>query len=245
MSDGLQALLLATGGFVASVLNTVAGGGSFLTLPLLIFLGLPPGEANATNRVGVVAQGLSAMAGFQKHGPDEWAFTKHTLLPMLAGALLGAVAALQVGDKDLRRVLSVLMVVVSLFALIRPERFRPAARGQAVLRNLGFLAVGFYGGFIQAGVGFLVLALTSLLGLDLVRGNVVKNLAVLGQTLVALAVFAWSGRVQWVPGLALALGSVLGSQVGVKLTVTKGHDWLKRVVTATIVLFALRLWFSG
>jgi uncharacterized membrane protein YfcA len=245
MSTGLQALLLAGAGFLASVLNTVAGGGSFLTLPLLIFFGLPPGEANATNRVGVVAQGLSALVGFRRHGVQEWEITRPTLLPMLVGAGLGALCALQVGDRDLRRTLSILMVVVSLFALIGPERFRPAAHGRAALQTLGFLGVGFYGGFIQAGVGFLVLALTSLLGYDLVRGNVVKNLAVLAQTLLALAIFAWSGKVAWIPGLALAVGSVLGSQVGVRLTVLKGHDWLKRVVTATIVLFALKLWFDG
>ena len=109
---------------------------------------------------------------------------------------------------------------------------------------MGFLAVGLYGGFIQAGVGFLLLALTSLLGLDLVRGNAVKVLLVLVQTAVSLAIFTLGGKVAWVPGLALAVGSALGGHVGVRITVRKGHAWIRRVVTVTIVLFAVRLWFD-
>jgi hypothetical protein len=109
---------------------------------------------------------------------------------------------------------------------------------------VGFLLVGVYGGFIQAGVGFLQLALSSVLGLDLVRGNAVKVLLVLLQTVVSLAIFAFNGKVAWGPGLALAVGSVLGGYVGVCLTVLKRHAWVQRVVTLTIVLFAIRLWFD-
>ncbi len=246
MSETLQYVLLVVAGFVSSALNMVAGGGSFLTLPLLIFFGLPPGEANATNRVGVVAQNITGVMSFHAHGLLDWGFARRAFWPCAVGALLGSWAALHVGDREFRRVLSIVMVLMTLFALLEPGRFRPAgSRARAALLWLGFLGAGFYGGFIQAGVGFLVLALTSLLGLDLVRGNAVKVLLVLVQTAISLAVFSLAGRVSWGLGLAMAVGCCAGSLVGVRLTVLKGHAWVQRVVTVTVIAFAVMLWFGA
>jgi len=106
---------------------------------------------------------------------------------------------------------------------------------------LAFVGVGFYGGFIQAGVGFLILATTTLGGLDLVRGNAVKIPLVLAFTVLALGMFALSGKVDWTLGLVLAVGNFLGGQLGVHLTVLKGHRWVRGVVTTAVVVFALRL----
>lgn len=246
MSELAQILLLAVAGFVSAALNMVSGGGSFLTLPIFIFLGLPAGEANATNRVGIVAQNVAGVLGFQAHGAVDWGFARRIVLPCALGALFGAWAAVQVGDREFRRVLSVVMVLMALFAVVEPSRFKPATpAARTALATLGFLGAGFYGGFIQAGVGFLVLALTSLLGLDLVRGNAVKVFLILVQTAVSLAVFVMAGKIVWTLGLAMAFGCVLGSVAGVRLTVLKGHAWVKRVVTVTIVLFALLLWFGA
>ncbi len=246
MSDLSQIVLLVIAGFVSAALNMFSGGGSFLTLPLLIFLGLPAGEANATNRVGVVAQNITGVLSFHSHRLVDWSFARRMFVPCGLGAVLGSYVALHVGDRDLRRVLSVVMLVMTLFALVDPGRFqpeRPAAR--MALSILGFLGVGFYGGFIQAGVGFLVLAMTSIFGLDLVRGNAVKVFLILVQTSLSLAVFTWAGKVAWKPGLAMAFGCVLGSVFGVRLTVLKGHAWVKRVVTVTVVVFAVLLWFGA
>jgi uncharacterized membrane protein YfcA len=240
----LQALLLAIAAFVSSAINMIAGGGSFLVLPLLIFFGLPAGEANATNRVGVLAQNIAGVVSYHRHGVLDWSFARPTFLPCILGSLAGAWASLYVGDRELRRVISVLMVLMTLVALLDPSRFQPAPRARRALIVLGFFGAGFYGGFIQAGVGFLLLALTSLLGFDLVRGNAVKVLLALLQVVVSLAIFAWAGRVSWGPGLILAAGSIAGSLVGVRLTVLKGHAWVQRVVTITVVLFAVKLWFD-
>ena len=242
----LSLLLLALAGFVSSVLNILAGGGSFLTLPLLIFLGLPAAEANATNRVGVVAQNLTGVVGFHRHGVMDWRFARAAILPCVLGAAVGSWAALHVSDHDFRRSLSIVMLAMTLLTLARPARGPLTTAGslRGAFSFVGFVAVGLYGGFIQAGVGFLLLALTSLLGLDLVRGNAVRVFLVLVQTAVSLAVFVIGGKVAWVPGLALAVGSLLGGHVGVRITLRKGHAWIQRMVTVTIVLFALRLWFD-
>jgi uncharacterized membrane protein YfcA len=108
-----------------------------------------------------------------------------------------------------------------------------------------FFLVGFYGGFIQAGVGFVILAATSLGGLDLIRSNAVKVALVLAYTPLTLVLFAWGGKVDWAMGTALAAGNLLGGLAGVHLQVLKGHRWVRGVVTVTILAFAARLLIAG
>jgi uncharacterized protein len=243
-------LALAAGGCVASALNIVAGGGSFLTLPMLIFFGLPPTVANGTNRVGVLVQNLGGVWGFQRHGLLDWRWGLWAAAPAALGAVAGTGAALVVGDAAFRKILASLMVAVTLWTLLDPLRRgrRPALDGPGRARGVGvglaFLAVGVYAGFVQAGVGFLILAVTTMAGLDLVRGNAVKVLTILVSTVLSLGIFAWSGRVDWPAGLALAAGSAVGSQIGVRLTVLKGHRWVRGVVTAAVAVFAVLLWAS-
>lgn len=244
-------LLLFGVGSVAGVLNVVAGGGSFLTLPVLIFLGLPPTLANGTNRVGVVLQNVGAVWSFRRHGMIDWSYLLWAALPAMVGAVLGSWVALRVGDELFQNILVFLMVAVTLWTLWDPlKKTQLKASGSSqtpvvAVLVAGFFLSGVYGGFVQAGVGFLILATTSLAGLDLVRGNAVKVLSVLCFGMVSLGMFAWQDKVDWWIGLALGTGMVLGGLVGVKLTVLKGHAWIKRVVTVTIIVFALRLWFGG
>ncbi len=110
---------------------------------------------------------------------------------------------------------------------------------------IGYFAVGFYGGFIQPGVSFVILALVTSAGLDLVRGNAMKVTLIMLFTPLALAGFAWNGMVEWGLGFALATGGFLGAQIGVRLNISKGQEWVRRVVTVTVIVFAIRLWFSA
>ncbi len=244
-------LLLFGVGSVAGVLNVVAGGGSFLTLPVMIFLGLPPTLANGTNRVGVVLQNAGAVWSFRRHGMVDWSYLLWAAFPAMVGAILGSWVALWVGDELFQRILAFLMIAVTLWTLWDPlKKMQLGAAGSSQTPVVAVLAVGFFlsgidGGFVQAGVGFVILATTSLAGLDLVRGNAVKVLSVLCFGVVSLGMFAWQDKVDWWIGLALGTGMALGGLVGVKLTVLKGHAWIKRVVTVTIIVFALRLWFGG
>ena len=249
MDSWIGYLLLFAAGLVAGVLNVVAGGGSFLTLPALIFLGLPPGIANATNRVAIFLQNIGAVWSFQRFGVlDSRAFV-WAAVPAALGAIPGTWLALSISDRAFQKVLALLMVAVTLWNLWS-KRGDGASRADADKPRLAVLAAGFfltglYGGFVQAGVGFLILAVTTAAGLDLVRGNAVKVLVVLCFTSVSLAIFAWQGRIDWPPGLALAVGTVLGGLLGVRLTVLKGHRWVRGFVTVTILVFAVRLWFFG
>ena len=249
MTDPWLYPLLVLAGVVAGALNVIAGGGSFLTLPILIFMGLPASVANGTNRVGIFFQNVGAVWGFHRNRLMDWKSILWAALPASLGAIAGTVLALSIGDAAFRKVLAFLMIAVTLWTLWDPlAKKDPSSRAGSV--RLPFLAFGFfltgvYGGFVQAGVGFLVLAATTLAGLDLVRGNAVKVLSILAFTIVSLAIFVSQGKVMWLPGLVLALGTFLGGQLGVRFTVLKGHAWVKRVVTVTIIVFAVKLWVAG
>ncbi len=259
MTGWIAYLSLFAAGLVAGTLNVVAGGGSFLTLPLLIFFGLPPSVANGTNRVGILFQNLGAVAGFRRHGVLDWRGAVSAAVPATVGAALGTWVALVVDDDSFKKVLAFLMVTISLWTLIDPLKAMTARSGKSLAESgamgkggwgrrlglfLGFLAVGAYGGFVQAGAGFFILAVTSMAGLDLVRGNAVKVTIVLIFTTLSLAIFAANGKVEWLPGLALAAGTVLGGQLGVRWTVDKGDRWVKMVVTVAVIAFAIKLWLD-
>jgi len=230
---------------LASILNVLAGGGSFLTLPILIFLGLPTTVANGTNRFGVLMQNLGAVWGFHRAGVLDWRWALTASAPALAGSLLGSWAALHVGDELFRRILAAVMVIVTIATLVSPDP-KPAEETRSArswIVTAGFFLVGVYGGFLQAGVGFLVLAITTWARLDLVRGNAIKVVSVCLLTVLALLVFILNGAVNWPMGIALAAGNTVGALIGVRLAVVKGHRWLKGVVAVTVVALAIRLWF--
>lgn len=239
------ALFLA--GIVSGTLNVVAGGGSFLTLPLLIFMGLPPTVANATNRIGILLQNVAAAGGFARRGLLDMDAVWRLSIPATIGSLGGAWLALVISDDAFRRILATLMVAVTLWTLLDRRSGAPTKVVRGPIRPFVyvlFFFIGAYAGFIQAGVGFFILAGTTLAGFDLVRGNAVKVTAVLIWTGAAFLLFLWAGQIAWVPGLVLGAGNFIGGHIGMRLTVLKGHAWVRAVVTVTILIFAVRLWFS-
>ena len=233
-------------GFIAGIINVVAAGGSFLTLPLLLFLGLPATVANGTNRIGVIAQNAAALWGFQRAAVIDWRWSLAISVPTLLGSLIGAWAALRMPEFAFRRVLSLVMIGMTLATLVhRSRRGAPPASARSPWHwnaVLGFFGVGLYGGFLQAGVGFLILAVTTLAGHDLVRGNAIKAVVVMLMTVLSLVVFAGTGNVDWRAGAALGAGSLLGGLLGVRLALLQGHQWLEHVLTITVIAFALLLW---
>lgn len=247
MSLYVEVILLVAAGVVSGALNVVAGGGSFLILPILLFMGLPSPLANGTNRVGILAQNFVGTVGFHQHGAMDWPWSLQASIPTMIGAAVGVWAALDIPDLAFRRTLSIAMVVVTVWSLL--NRQNPGAASDVKppshwLVVLGFFIVGVYGGFIQAGIGFLILAITTAAGMDLVRGNAVKLLTVMMLTIISLIAFAAAGQVDWPRGLALAAGNWAGAIIGVRMAVLKGHGWLQKVVTATVILFAVALWFQ-
>jgi uncharacterized membrane protein YfcA len=228
------ALLLIVTGVVAGVINTLAGGGTNLTLPALMVMGMPPEVANATNRVGVFLQNIVAWMGFRKHGKVPTDDVGPVLIPTLIGGFLGAAAAAVASSELLKPLLFTAMISMTLVMLIRPGVISPPA-GTVPYKVkdrpsswFWLVLAGFYGGFVQAGVGFiLITALAGSLRYDLVRTNALKVICVAAFTLLALLVFIFQGLVWWVPGLILASGTMLGAHLAVKFAITAKPSTLK------------------
>lgn len=242
----LEVLALLMIGVLAGFINVLSAGGSMLTLPLLMFLGLPPQAANGTNRVSIVFQSISAVTSFLRAGARHLGLSLLLSIPAVAGSLLGAWLALQVSDALFEGILITVMAGAALLMLLpqprldtRPlslERLTPAV-------YLAMFAIGLYGGFIQVGVGVLfIVVLYRMLRIDLAQVNAFKVLIVLVYSLPALAVFLAHDQVRWGYGLALAAGSMLGAWLGVKVNMSpRGALWVKRLTIAVIVAIILRL----
>ena len=258
MSDGLSAfqplldtvalvpppLWLLPVGFAAGVVNTLAGGGSFLTLSAMIWLGMPAHVANATNRLGVFAQSAAAAGSFRRLGM----LTTEELLPQVlvvgSGAIAGAGLSLLLDPELFDRVLGVCMVAMLGVTLARPSSWT-SPRPPRPARWLALFAAGVYGGFLQAGVGVLLLpALVLLGGMDVVRANGRKVLLTLTLTTPALLIYAGSGLIDWIAGISLALGSAAGGAVGSRITVGSGAKVIWGTLVFVVLATALRLWLS-
>lgn len=234
-------------GFTAGYINTLAGSGSLITLPLLIFLGLPANIANGTNRVAILLQNTVAVSSFHRKRVLNLRQGLILAIPAAMGAILGAQIAVDLDEHTMRLTIGVLMVVMLIAVLIRPRRWLEGQietenKHPGILQLLIFFAIGVYGGFIQAGVGvFLLAGLVLLSGHDLVRANAIKNLIILGLTLFALIVFVMNDQVQWREGLLLASGNMTGAWVATKMAVKRGVVFVRWLLIAVLIVSAIAL----
>jgi uncharacterized protein len=230
----LQIITLLILGYIAGIINVLAGGGSNLTLPALMVLGMPADVANATNRVGIFMQGVWGIKSFHGHGQLPLHDIKGLIIPLSIGGILGAMAASYAPVTYLKPVLLITMVIMSLIILIRPSVILPEPGTTPKLvretpSSWGTLFLsGFYGSFIQAGVGFvLILALAGSLRYDLVKTNALKLACTVAFTSIALVIFILRDQVSWVPGLILATTMMLGAHHGVKFAIKARPEHLK------------------
>src|SRR5210317_357430 len=228
---------------LAGAINTVAGGGSNLVLPTLMIMGMPPEVANATNRVGIFVESVVAISEFKRHDKLETFDLKAILIPMAIGGLFGSLAAAFAPPDILKPLLIGTMICMSLLVLFRPAVVSPPT-GTEVRRvsetpsaRVGLLAAGFYGGFVQAGVGFLLLAsIAGTLRYDIVRANAIKLVCTFVFTAVSLAIFIWQDQVAWIAGLILSIGYVAGAYFGVNLAVYADPKLLRWFLFAATLL---------
>lgn len=250
MDSFLEWGIIIAVGFASGFLNTVAGGGSLITLPVLIFLGLPGTVANGTNRVAILSQNFFAVGGFHSKGVKiPIRYTIYLGLASLAGGIMGALIAVDIRDELFNRILAVIMVVVVLTIIfdrndvrtIRPEKLETKNQ---LIGILSFFLLGIYGGFIQAGIGFLVIAvLTRVNHFSLVKTNYVKVMAAIVYTGAAVVVFAIEDKIVWTIGLILAIGQGLGGWYASRWSVVKGDVWIKRIMVVAVIGLAIKLWF--
>ncbi len=246
----MQYFLILIAGIAAGFINTVAGGGSLITLPILIFMGLPSATANGTNRIALIFQNVVAVTNFKRKG---YFYPKLAILlgiPAVVGAFVGSNIAVSLPDELFNKILSIVMMIVLVLIVLRPEK-RLLKEGLSEeltgkrkwIAVVVFFFVGIYGGFIQAGVGFiLIVSLTLITGLSLVKINAIKVAVVTIYTLMALIVFIVNGNVDWGLGILLAVGNSFGAYLGSNFSVNKGDKYIRMVIIVAVVVMAGKLW---
>ncbi len=247
----LTVSLLVLAGFIAGFINTIAGGGSMLTLPALMLMGMQADIANATNRVGIFLQSVAGARGFHKHGKLELDTVIPTLLPTVLGSLGGAVLASYLPLTWLKPALLFTMLGMAALMLVQPNVVAPPPGtpvhtiAERPLAWFGLFFAGFYGGFVQAGVGFIIIAtLAGVLRFDLVRTNALKMAINAALTAIALAVFVVREQVLWVPGLIMAFGTVIGATMSVKFAISVPQSVLKWVLFVMVLASCGAAYFS-
>ncbi|GAB4521838.1 MAG: sulfite exporter TauE/SafE family protein [Haliangiales bacterium] len=235
-------VVLALAGVASGFINTMAGGGSMLTLPALMLLGLPADVANGSNRLSVVSQSVAGVLSFRRRGRLDTGALLPVVAPTTLGAVVGAATATQIPAQLLEYILlgtmMTMAVVITLVpkALVAPTDATPASGRGRILGMVGLFAAGLYGGFIQAGVGFLLLAaLGGLMRYDLARANALKLACVAVYGVAALGIFIAADQVAWVPAAVLAVATIIGSLIGVRFTLGVSQSVLRWIVLACVL----------
>jgi len=243
-------LLIVVAGFIAGFINTLAGAGSLLILPLLIFLGLPATIANGTNRIGVLLQSIVATRSFKQKKLFVWPEAIEYLIPASVGAVLGASLAVTLNEHLMQRVIGGLLIFMFFVVLYKPERWINDAKSLMltpmlrILRGGAFFLVGLYGGFIQAGVGYFLLAsFVFLTGSNLLKSNALMVLLTMVFTAFALVVFMLNREVDYFIGLLLGVGSMSGAWFAAKIAIKRGAPFVRYFLLATLFVFSVKLLF--
>lgn len=242
-------IVLVLVGIFVGFINVISGGGSLITLPILIFFGLDSTVANASNRIGNMAQSLSALAGFKSKGVTYDSYVYVLGIASALGAVIGTFMALEISDKAFNKVLAVVMIMVVLFTIFSPtkkpsdilERIHTKSK---VLGAIAFFFIGIYGGFIQAGTGLLIMAALAVINkFSLVKVNTYKVVIVIFYLSVAMVIFIWKGQVNWFYGLSLAVGMSIGGWLTSRWSLNKGDAWIKGFMVVSVCALAIKLWF--
>ena len=246
--DYIEIPFIILTGFIGAFLNTVGGGGSLLTVPILTFFGLPITSANATNRVALLVQNLFAVGGFRsKKVALPWPYSLYLGVSTLAGGVIGSLMASRVDDEIFGRIFAVVMIISVFFIIFNPKKSAGEEKltfKRQLIGTVCFLFLGIYGGFVQAGIGFLVLAVLNLVNnLNLVTSNYVKVFSAIVYTGASVVVFAIEGKINWAAGGILAIGMAWGGWFASRWSVDKGEVWIKRVMIVSIIALAIKLWF--
>jgi uncharacterized membrane protein YfcA len=232
-------------GIASGYLNVMAGGGSTLALPMLIFMGLDSALANGTNRIAILIQNISAVWSFRRLDMHEFKTSFSLSLWTLPGAIAGAFLATKISDEWFQRILAVIMIGVIISMFIPLARKNGPSQSTSPTSKYIYPAlffIGLYGGFIQVGVGFLFMAaLYHFMQMDLVRVNMHKVFIVLIYTIPAILIFFWTGNVAWLPGLVLGLGSAVGGWAAAHSSLKGGEKIIRILLIVAIVIMILKL----
>ncbi len=242
-------LLVFVIGILTGFINTLSGSGSLISLPILMFIGLPPHVANGTNRIGILFQNLVGTANYHRQRVLHVPMGIKVAIPAILGSIAGAFVVLEMSERAVEIAVAIVLLLMLIPLWFKPKQWLEGKdlsgkKYNVILRWLIFFMVGMYGGFIQAGVGiFLLAALVLNAGYDLVKANALKVFINLIFTPFALMVFIIQGQVDWGVGLILALGNGIGAYVASRWSVAWGPAFVRYVLVVVIIGSGVKLLF--
>lgn len=242
MLNWIEITALIVTGVMVGFINTLAGGGTIISLSVFLIMGLPIDVANGTNRIAVILQNMTSSHAFYQKKVLDIRKGSWLALPAIIGSILGAWLAVDIDRESFGKAIAVVMLLMIFFMFFKTEKFlkgRPELMAKKVswVQFVIFFFIGIYGGMFQVGVGyFLLAALVAGAGFDLIRANALKVWVVLLYTVFALAVFVGNNAVDWKFGLIHAIGNIIGAYIASHMAVQKGITFVKWVIVVVIVL---------
>ena len=241
-------IILLICGIVAGFINTIAGGGSLLTLPILIFMGLPSNIANGTNRIAIFMQNIFSISGFKSRGVSDFKYSSWLSISALIGSIIGAKIAVNIDENLFNKLLSIIIILVVGTIIFDKKSIKNEVSNlkikKKIISIILFFFVGIYGGFIHAGVGFLILSiLSNFNGIKLSKANSIKVFVVFIYTFFALIVFIMENKINWTLGINLGIGNSLGGWIASRWSYNKSDKIIKIFVAVSSLLMAIKLWF--
>ncbi|MCL1850279.1 MAG: sulfite exporter TauE/SafE family protein [Bacteroidetes bacterium] len=243
----ISIIILICSGIIVGFINTLAGGGTVISISVFMFFGLPPLVANGTNRIAIIFQNLTAVAYFQKNKCIDWHRILHLGIPIVLGSLTGAFIAGYISNRWFHYIFAGVIVIFGISMLLNPnkyihERTDLVNRKVTPLQYMVFFLLGIYGGFVHVGIGYLLLAVLVLMnGYDLLKANVLKNVLVLSYVPFSLLIYALQGNVCWSFGLIHAIGNIIGAGLAARLAIKKGAPFIRYIVLILIVIVILQI----
>ena len=250
MIEWYELIALVFGGFLAGLINVIAGNGSAITLPLLMWLGLDANTANATNRVGAIFQTTSAVTSLNKTNRVKYMIRQSYFIitPLLIGAIIGANLAVDIPESILRTCIGTVMIGLLITMLFNPKKWLINTGGDNKKKTpkiwLAYLGLGLYGGFIQMGFGIFFLSISVLMAKYALKdGNIMKLFSAFLMTIPSFIIFVLSGSIDWIYGLTLAAGTASGAHFGAKKVVhhPKANTITRKVLIAVILMAIIKM----
>ena len=241
-------IILLFCGIIAGFINTVAGGGSLLTLPILIFMGLPSNIANGTNRIAIFMQNIFSISGYKSRGISDFKYSSWLSVSALIGSIIGAKIAININEDMFNKILSIVIIIVVLTIIYNKKTFNINSENisieKKIISVIMFFFIGIYGGFIHAGVGFLILSiLSNYNGIQLSKANSIKVFVVFVYTFFALIVFIMENKINWILGINLGIGNSIGGWVASRWSYNKPDKIIKIFIIISSAIMAIKLWY--
>jgi len=243
----VEIIILIVAGILVGFINTLAGGGSIISLSLLMFLGLPANVANGTNRIAIFIQNIAAVGSFKQQNVLDHKKGFRLAIPASIGSVVGAWIAIDVNEEIIEKAIAIVMLVMMIVILYKPQRWLTGQKELqqkkvSVWQMILFFFIGIYAGFLHVGVGYALLAGIVLgAGYDLVKANAIKVLIILVWSPITLLIFVLNGQVDFAYGITLSIGNFMGALIASRMAVKKGASFVRWVIIAVILITAAQI----